>query len=354
MSKNYADTWRPKRLDELVGQETTSRILTESLKQDRISGAYLFGGTRGTGKTSTARILARSMLCETAEQTARPCGICKSCESADRDMNPNMMEIDAASNRTGDDMTRLRTAINQQAGLSQRRVAIVDETHMLTKPALETLRGMLEDNDGETVFILCTTEPEKLPPEVANKCQQHRFRKFTHQEVRERLAEVCRTEQIECENAALRLISHAADGSMRDALKSLETMESAGGGVITAPIVEAQMGRLYRQEILVLTRQLLEGATEKAIATIREAGWKGMDRREIHGRTAEMLNAALLLAWDAADTLDLPETTEAALAGYEWQRIIAVIELWNAHRPDSEDQTATRLELAAQTSGEGL
>ena len=211
-----ARKWRPKRFADLVGQEHVVRALTNALKEQRLHHAYLLTGTRGVGKTTIARILAKSLNCETGT-TAEPCGECSACRQIDTGRFVDLLEIDAASN-TGIDNIREVLENAQYAPTSGRfKVYIIDEVHMLSKSAFNAMLKTLEEPPAHVKFILATTDPQKVPVTVLSRCLQFSLRNMTPQQVAGHLAHMLDVESIAYEAPALALLGRAASGSMRDA-----------------------------------------------------------------------------------------------------------------------------------------
>ena len=313
--------------------------------------AYLLIGTRGTGKTSTARILARAAICE-QPQAGDPCGTCQGCEDESRGESTAITETDGASNRTAEDARTLRETVVEAEGLDRRSVFIIDEAHMLTRGAQENVRGMIEELDENCVIVLCTTEPEGLSETIRSRCQQHRFRRLRNGDIIDRLKQIAEAEDVEIANDALRALAHAANGSMRDGVTLLDQMAATSNGPITAENVSASMGGHFRQTILIMVRQMLDGSTDRALATLRQAASDGAEANEIHRVARGLLNDALAVSWRLERAGDLPETVRVALAEAEWTRIIAVINAWSAARPYADERNTARLERAiAETAG---
>lgn len=210
-------SFRPETFDTLLGQEHIEKILKNQLATGTTGHAYLFCGTRGTGKTTTARLLAKALNC-TAESGEKPCGVCPNCRSIAEGSFVDVMEIDAASNRGVDDIRELRETVNFPPIQGKYKVYIIDEAHMLTKEAANAFLKTLEEPPEYAVFILATTDPQKLPPTVLSRCQRYDFRRIPAAVIEARLREVLNAEGVEAEDAAVRMIAGRSEGGMRDAL----------------------------------------------------------------------------------------------------------------------------------------
>ncbi len=208
--------FRPKSFDEVVGQANTIATLTNQIASDRIAHAYLFTGSRGTGKTSTAKILARAANCE-QRNGANPCNTCQTCQSILNDANIDVIEMDAASNNGVDDIRELREIVKFPPSSCRYKVMIIDEVHMLSKGAFNALLKTLEEPPEYIIFILATTEPHKVPATISSRCQHFGFKHIENDIMRDNLTDICQSLDITVEPDALNLIIKLADGAMRDA-----------------------------------------------------------------------------------------------------------------------------------------
>ncbi|MBI4094938.1 MAG: DNA polymerase III subunit gamma/tau [Candidatus Liptonbacteria bacterium] len=233
MSLSFYRKYRPKTLGDLLGQETNRDILRSAAKQNRIGHAYLFYGPRGTGKTTTARILAKLLNCETRAGDAafraqgEPCNSCGTCIAIDRGTALDLIEIDAASNRGIDEIRNLKEGIYTSPAENQYKVYIIDEAHMLTREAMNALLKTLEEPPRHAALILATTEFEKLPPTITSRTQRFLFKKIPKQAIVEKLKVIADAERIRIEPAALELIAAAGEGSFRDAESLLDQIAAA-------------------------------------------------------------------------------------------------------------------------------
>ncbi len=305
--------WRPGSFKDLVGQTAVSRTLSHAISAGRIAHAYLFSGPRGTGKTSTAKILAKSLNCEKGP-TPDPCGICKSCTKIADGMALDVFEIDAASNRGIDEMRDLREKVKFTPAEGRYKVYIIDEVHMLTTEAFNALLKTLEEPPEHVVFILATTEPHKVPATIQSRCQRFDFRRITVEEIEARLAYVAQEMKIPCEKEALRLIAHQADGGMRDALSLLDQCASLDGDTLTAACVEENLGLIGHEPIYRLTKAVGERAKGEVLETIAELLALGKDPMQLLAELTLHLRSLMICeAAGALAALDLADDAGAAL-----------------------------------------
>ncbi|MEI7679239.1 MAG: DNA polymerase III subunit gamma/tau, partial [Betaproteobacteria bacterium] len=251
-----ARKWRPRSFLELVGQEHVVKALSNALTQQRLHHAYLFTGTRGVGKTTIARIIAKALNCETGV-TAAPCGQCRACVDIDGGRYVDLIELDAASNTQVDSMRELlENALYAPTG-GRFKVYIIDEVHMLSRSAFNAMLKTLEEPPGHVKFILATTDPQRIPVTVLSRCLQFNLKQIPQPQIRAQLAKVLGLENIEFEDDALGLLARAARGSMRDSLSLLDQAIAHGGGRVETASVRAMLGsveREYLYEILAALR----------------------------------------------------------------------------------------------------
>ena len=338
---NLALRWRPGRFSDIAGQPHVTTILQRAVQQNRLASAYVLTGSRGTGKTSTARILAKAATCYD-QCNGDPCGTCEHCLASESE---RVQEIDAASRRTTAEM---RAFVNdaQESPATTPRFYLIDETHMLTSQAQDILRREIERAAPGLTFILCTTEPDSLDANLTARCQPHHFRRLRNLDVTKRLAEICQYEAIECDEAAMRLIAHAASGSMRDAVIMLDQLATATADHITRDAVSNAIGDHFRQTTLVMIRHLIDGDAERAVEALSRAADDGAEPNQIHRQGQICLQQALIAAWQLPAIADLPQTKRAALQDTDWRRVIQVQRIWNRNRPYAEERDTSRLERA--------
>ncbi len=311
-SQVFYRKWRPKSFAELAGQDPVAATLRQAVAQGRIAHAYLFCGPRGTGKTSTARILAKALNC-LKPKDGEPCNACETCNAFNQDRFMDLIEVDAASNRRIDEIRDLREKVRFAPNSGKYKVYIIDEAHMLTKEAGNAFLKTLEEPPAHVVFILCTTDPQELLATILSRCQRYDFRRLSSQSVVARLGHIAREEKIEAEPEALNALARAAAGSLRDAENLLEQLAVSNGRVTLAGVREA-LGIGGGEEALELVGHVLRGNAAKALAAINRAIWNGVDVRQLHRQAVELLRGALMHSYGAAEGLDIPAETGKALA----------------------------------------
>ncbi|MBE1161274.1 DNA polymerase III subunit gamma/tau [Dyella acidiphila] len=253
-----ARKWRPRKFAELVGQEHVVRALTNALDSGRMHHAYLFTGTRGVGKTTIARIFAKSLNCERGE-SADPCGECAVCTAVDAGRFVDLLEIDAASNTGVDDVREVIENAQYAPARGRFKVYLVDEVHMLSKPAFNALLKTLEEPPPHVKFLLATTDPQKLPVTVLSRCLRFNLKRLLPDQISGQMHHILGAEHIEYEEAAISELARAADGSLRDGLSLLDQAIAYGGGSLKADDVRAMLGSVERGQVLGLLDALAAG-----------------------------------------------------------------------------------------------
>ena len=265
--------YRPLQFGEVVGQDAAVSVLRHALEGGKTVHAYLFSGPRGCGKTSLARILAKALNCTDIRPGAEPCGECPSCAAITSSGSLDVIEIDGASNRGIDEIRELKAHVSLAPFSSRKKIYIVDEVHMLTEPAFNALLKTLEEPPAHAVFILATTEPQKVPVTIRSRCQHIPFRRIPGREIARRLAEVCSREGIPSEENALWELARQADGAMRDALSLLEQAVPIGAGSVTENTVQALIGggsRAEMEDFVCTYRSNPEGAVGKLMDSLHK------------------------------------------------------------------------------------
>ncbi len=266
MYQVLARKYRPQSFAELLGQEPVRATIENAIAQKRIAHGYIFAGQRGTGKTTVARILARCLNCVEGP-TPHPCGRCSSCLEIAQGNAPDVIEIDAASNRGINEMRELRENVRYRPSRDRYKIFIIDEAHQITNEAFNALLKTLEEPPEWAVFVLCTTEAHKIPATIASRCQQFAFRSVDFGVLVGRMAEICRAEGIEADDEALAVLAQAGEGSVRDSLSALDQAIACCGQRLTGPEVRQLLG-LYSLETLEKTAAALEGNSPAAMLEI--------------------------------------------------------------------------------------
>lgn len=302
--------WRPQDFDALVGQKAVKTTLKNALASGKIAHAYLFSGPRGTGKTSMARILAKALNCEQGP-TAEPCGQCSNCQRIVQGTSLDVIEIDAASNTSVDNIRDLREQVAFTPSESRYKVYIIDEVHMLSTGAFNALLKTLEEPPAHAVFILATTDPQKVPATIQSRCQRFEFRRVTVDEIAEHLAMVAAGSGIEADADALRLIAIQAEGGMRDALSLLDQCGVMAKRVTVATVREV-LGIVGREALHELTGAIGRRQLPQALATLNLLLEQGKDVKQVLTELIEYLRALVLyLAVPDYEEIYLTDTKEA-------------------------------------------
>jgi len=270
-----ARKYRPRSFDTLIGQDHVVRALTHALATQRLHHAWLFTGTRGVGKTTLSRILAKSLNCETGI-TATPCGQCRACTEIDAGRFVDYVELDAASNRGIDDMTQLLEQAVYAPSAARFKVYMIDEVHMLTGPAFNAMLKTLEEPPPHVKFILATTDPQKIPVTVLSRCLQFNLKQMTGEAIVQHLRQVLGEESVPFEDAALRLIGQAAAGSMRDALSLTDQAIAYSANNLTAEAVQGMLGTIDQRHLIDLLRALAHDDAGALIAVADDLAARGL------------------------------------------------------------------------------
>ena len=283
-----ARKWRPRTFASLVGQEHVVRALTHALQQQRLHHAYLFTGTRGVGKTTIARILAKSLNCETGI-TATPCGTCSACTEIDAGRFIDLLEVDAATNTRVDEMRQLLENAVYAPTRGRFKVYVIDEVHMLSNSAFNAMLKTLEEPPAHVKFVLATTDPQKIPVTVLSRCLQFNLKRLPVSVIAARLTYILKEEGIAAEPAAVRLVATAADGSLRDALSLLDQLLAFGSETLKPDDVHRLLGTAPDERLVTLAEALMTANAPAALAALEEALAAGVQVGSLSDQLIEYL-----------------------------------------------------------------
>lgn len=286
--------WRPENFVSLVGQDHIRDTLRNALAKKRIAHAYLFAGPRGTGKTSTAKILAKAVNC-LQPQGVEPCDACEVCLDIKQGRSLDVLEIDAASNRGIEEIRELKENLNFVPGQGKYKVYIIDEVHMLTLEAFNALLKTLEEPPRHVIFILATTEPQKIPATILSRCQRFDFKRITPQKIEARLKEILEFYEVTAEEGVLTLIIKKAEGALRDALSILDQCLSLGNETLTLEMVYCVLGLVRNEALAALLQAIIERDTELALKVLTEIFQEGIEPGQVLQGFAEYLHHLMLL-----------------------------------------------------------
>jgi DNA polymerase-3 subunit gamma/tau len=302
-----ARKWRPRNFSELAGQDHVMRALVNALETGRVHHAFLFTGTRGVGKTTIARILAKSLNCETGV-TPTPCGKCSACREIDEGRFVDLLEVDAASRTKVDDTRELLDNVQYAPARGRYKVYLIDEVHMLSTHSFNALLKTLEEPPPHVKFLLATTDPQKLPVTVLSRCLQFNLKRFPPGLIYKRLTEIAQAEKLDFEADALRLVARSAEGSMRDALSLLDQVIAFGGAKLTAADTRMMLGTLDRTQVFGLVEALVARDAKQVLASVEDLDERAPDYREVLADLAAVLQKLALL--QAVPDLQLDEAED--------------------------------------------
>ena len=325
--------WRPRRLEQVVGQEAVTQTLRNAVSLGRIAHAYLFTGPRGTGKTSTARIMAKAANCRDP-QDGEPDDTCDICQSINEGRSLDLIEIDAASNRGIDDIRDLRDKVGYTPHEGRYKIYIIDEVHMLTEPAFNALLKTLEEPPGHAIFILATTEIHKVPLTIISRCQRYDFRRISLDTIQTQLDTLAQREGHTAEPEALALLARSSSGSLRDAENLLEQALVSYGSPLRAEQVRDLLELGGDERALELVRHALKNETKEGLAVINEVSAQGVDLQQFHRMVMDHLRGTLLIKSSVESSLGFNDEVKVELRklteGLSLDHLVHVLKTFSA------------------------
>ena len=351
MSQALYRKWRPHLWEQVIGQEHIVQTLQNAIQGGRVGHAYLFAGPRGTGKTTTARLLAKAVNCLEEDPGKRPCDHCAHCIAVNEGRFLDLIEIDAASNTSVDDVRDLRDKINFSPSQGEFKVYIIDEVHMLSTAAFNALLKTLEEPPAHAIFILATTEVHKIPATVLSRCQRHEFRRIPVLDIVQTLKEMATAEKVEVDDDALLLIARQSTGSMRDAISLLDQLASTGEH-ITLATAQTVLGTATSQLVIGLVDALQNRKAADGLAVVHRALDGGTDPRQFARQVVEYLRCLLLIRMGSGEQVEATPEQRAQMgkhaSGMDPAWIMECIRAFNTAAADTRGgwQPSLGLELA--------
>lgn len=332
MSEALYRKWRPRLWEGVVGQDHIVQTLKNAIRSERIGHAYLFSGPRGTGKTTTARLLAKAVNCLDEDSGNRPCNSCDHCLAVNNNRFMDLIEIDAASNTSVDDVRSLREKIGFSPSQGRYKVYIIDEVHMLSTAAFNALLKTLEEPPAHAIFILATTEVHKIPATVLSRCQRHEFRRIPVNTIVKLLKDLAEKESITVDEPSLLIIARQSTGAMRDAISLLDQLASTGEE-ITLDRAQIVLGTATNQSVIDLVDAILKKNARNGLDTLHSALDSGSDPRQFARQIVEYLRGLLLIRLDNGSLIEATQEVRAIMSKQanqlETQMLIEAVRLFN-------------------------
>ena len=351
MSQALYRKYRPKVWDEVVGQDHVVTTLKNAIAADHVAHAYLFAGSRGTGKTTLARLLAKAVNCLNPDPAKRPDNECDNCKAVNENRFLDLIEIDAASNTSVDDVRDLRDKINFSPSQGKYKIYIIDEVHMLSTAAFNALLKTLEEPPPHAIFVLATTEIHKIPATVLSRCQRHEFRRVPVDEIVANLRKIVKAENIQADEDALIQIARQSAGGMRDAQSLLDQLSSMGEK-ITLALAQTVLGTATSQTVLNLVSSIMEHDPAYGLEAIHKALDAGADPRSLARQIVEYLRGLMLIQMGNANqveaTADVRKQMQAHARSFSTSDVLRMMKAFNTAATDLRGgwQPSLSLELA--------
>ncbi len=304
--------WRPQAWDDVVGQQHIVQTLRQAVVSGRVAHAYLFSGPRGTGKTSTARILAKAVNCLEEDPAARPCNKCHRCIAVNEGAYLDLIEIDAASNTSVEDVRDLRDRVSFSPNDGRYKIYLIDEVHMLSTAAFNALLKTLEEPPAHAIFILATTEAHKIPATVVSRCQRHEFRRLSVEEMVAQLTAMAEAEGLHADRESLEAVARQATGSMRDAISLLDQLGSLGEAITLARTLEI-LGSAGSEAVQQMVDCIVQGDAALGLQIIHRAADSGADSRQFARQTVDYLRGVLMASTGNVDLVEAAPDTRARM-----------------------------------------